>query len=91
MMHSYCLEEGKDWDEGIHLLLFAARESIQESLGFGHFELFFGHTVRDPLKMLKETWLSDELIPYWLLDYVSTFRNRLFKANLLLWSALFSF
>ena len=37
---------------GIHLLLFAARESVQESLGFSPFELVFGHRVRGPL--LKE-------------------------------------
>lgn len=28
-------------DEGIHLLLFSARESVQESLGFSIFEIFF--------------------------------------------------
>ena len=44
----------KDWDEGIHLLLFAVRESVQESLGFSPFELVFGHTLREPLKHLKE-------------------------------------
>ena len=30
MMRIYCFETEKDWDEGIHLLLFAARESVQE-------------------------------------------------------------
>ena len=42
MMKSYCYEQGKDWDEGIHLLLFAVREAVQESLGFSPFELLFG-------------------------------------------------
>ena len=51
--------EGKDWDEGIPLLLFAARESIQESLGFSPFELVFGHLPRGPLKLFKECWLDD--------------------------------
>ena len=45
MIRSYCFENKKDWDEGVHLLLFAVRESIQESLGFSPFELVFGHTV----------------------------------------------
>ena len=58
MMKIYCFETEKDWDEGIHLLLFAARESVQESLGFSPFELVFGHTVRGPLKLLKEKLLS---------------------------------
>ena len=50
MMKAYCTTEGKDWDEGIPLLLFAARESIQESLEFSPFELVFGHLPRGPLK-----------------------------------------
>ena len=60
MIRSYCLQEKKDWDEGIPLLLFAAREAVQESLRFRPFELVFGHTPRGPLKLLKERWLSDE-------------------------------
>ena len=58
MMKIYCFETEKDWDEGIHLLLFAGRESMQESLGFSPFKLVFGHTVRGPLKLLKEKLLS---------------------------------
>ena len=41
MIRSYCFDTEKDWDEGIHLLLFAVRESVQESLGFSPFELVF--------------------------------------------------
>ena len=60
MIRSYCFDTDKDWDEGIHLLLFAVRESVQESLGFSPFELVFGHTVRGSLKLLKEKTLSDD-------------------------------
>ena len=56
MIRSYCFDTEKDWDEGIHLLLFAVRESVQESLGFSPFELVFGHTVRGPLKLLKKNF-----------------------------------
>ena len=49
MIRSYCFDTEKVWDEGIHLLLFAVRESVQESLGFSLLELVFGHTVRGPL------------------------------------------
>jgi hypothetical protein len=45
MMRTYCYQYEKDWDEGVHLVLFAARETVQESLGFSPFELVFGHTV----------------------------------------------
>ena len=41
MIKMYCIENSKDWDEGVHLLLFAVRESVQESLGFSPFELVF--------------------------------------------------
>ena len=39
MIKTYCLDFEKDWDEGVHLLLFAAREAVQETLGFSPFEL----------------------------------------------------
>ena len=55
MLRAYCLQHGKDWDEGVHLVLFASREVVQESLGFSPFELLYGRTVRGPLKVLKET------------------------------------
>ena len=62
------------------MLLFAVKESVQESLGFSPFELVFGHTVRGPLKLLKETFLSDDDSSLNLLQYVSDFKNRLSKA-----------
>ena len=76
MIRSYCFDTEKDWDKGIHLLLFAVRESVQESLGFSPFELVFGHSVRGPLKLLKEKFLSNDDT----LQYVSDFRNRLSRA-----------
>ena len=80
MIKSYCFDTEKDWDEGIHLLLFAVRESVQESLGFSPFELVFGHSVCGSLKLLKEKFLSNDETPLNLLQYVSDFRNRLSRA-----------
>ncbi len=48
MIRTYCVETGKDWMDGLPLLMFAVRESIQESLGFSPHELVFAHTVRGP-------------------------------------------
>ena len=70
MIRAYCLEYQMERDQGIHLLLFAVRESVQESLGFSPFKLVFGRTVRGPLKILKENWLAVEP-PTSLLDQVS--------------------
>ncbi len=39
-----------DWDEGIPLVLFAVRESMQESLRFSPAEMVFVHTVRGPVE-----------------------------------------
>ena len=80
MIRMYCQETEKNWDEGIHLLLFAARHSVQESLGFSPFELVFGHTVRGPLKLLKEKLLEDDDCALNLLEYVSDFRRKLTEA-----------
>ena len=80
MIRSHCFDTEKDWDKGIHPLLFAVRESVQEFLGFSPFELVFGHTVRGPLKLLKGKILSQEDTPLNLLQYVSDFRSRLLKA-----------
>ena len=79
-IRSYCFDTEKDWDVGIHLLLFVVRESVHESLGFSPFELVFGHTVCGPLKLLKEKFLSDDDSSLNLLQYVSDFKNRLSKA-----------
>ena len=89
MLRSYCLENGKDWDEGVHMLLFAVRETVQESLGFDPFDLVFGHSVRGPLSLLKDAWMSSTP-PINLLKYVSTFRERLLNARQCAMSSLVS-
>ena len=79
MIRSYYFDTERYWDEGIHLLLFAVRESVQESLGFSPFGLVFGHTVREPLKLLKEKILSNDDSSLNLLQFVSDFKDRLSK------------
>ena len=81
MLRAYCFENGKEWDEGVNLVLFAVRESVQESLGFCPFELVFGHNVRGPLKLLKEKWLQNEPELVQMSDYVCKLRERLSKAR----------
>ena len=81
MIRMYCTENSRDWDEGVHLLLFAVHESVQESLGFSPFELVFGHAVRGPLLLLKEKWLDEDPEKISVLKYVATFKDRLFRAG----------
>ena len=80
MMGIYCFETEEGWDEGIHLLLFTARESVQESLAFRPLELVFEYTVRGPLKLLKEKLLSSSNKSINILQYVSDFHTKLFRA-----------
>ncbi len=80
MVRTYCLQHKKDWDEEIPLLLFAVRNTVQESLGFSPAELVFGHSLRGPLKVLQEQLLSvsqSDTPPKNVLDHVSSFRERL--------------
>ena len=81
MMKKYCSETGREWDEGLPFLLMAVRESIQESLGFSPNELVFGHSVRGPLRVLRDRMLLKPTAPASnVLDYVAAFRERLHKA-----------
>lgn len=90
MLSKFCLETAKSWDEGVPFVLFAAREAVQESLGFSPAELVFGHSIRGPLKVLKEQFMSDDSKKYNVLDYVSQFKERLCNACLIAKDALSS-
>ena len=79
MLRKYCTETEKDWDEGVPYLMFAIRDAVQDSLGFSPFELVFGHRVRGPLQVLKESWVQEGSNQS-VLDYVSGFKSKLFKA-----------
>ena len=81
MLRKYCTETNREWDEGLPLLLFAVREMLQESLGFSPADLVFGHTVRGPIRLLREKFLSNKTSSIEnMLDYVSSFRERLHHA-----------
>lgn len=81
MLKKFCLESAKERDKGLPLLLFAVRETTQESFGFSPAYLVFSHTVRGPLRLLKDKRLSHiTLIEHNILDYVSAFRECLHHA-----------
>ena len=76
MIRTYCFQTEKHWDEGVHLLLFASRESVQESLGFSPFELVFGHSVRGPLKLMKKSfYLMNKFQPIFSDMYLTSSSN----------------
>ena len=59
MLKKMCDEKPNDWDRYIDPLLFAYRETPQESTGFSPFELLYGRTVRGPMRILKELWTGE--------------------------------
>jgi hypothetical protein len=54
-----CAERRMDWDKYLSAALFAYRDATQESLGFSPFELVYGHTVRGPMRILRELWTKE--------------------------------
>jgi len=80
MIRAYCFQKRKDWDEGIPILLFVAREAIQPSLGFNPFELVFVHTPRGPLTLLKEALLEEDH-PESVINRICNVRYKLRRAN----------
>lgn len=79
MIKTYIYAHEKDWDVGIPFLLFAARDSVQESLGFTPFELVFGHQVRGPLRLIKDRCFNDR-VKEDILVYVVKMKERLRNA-----------
>ena len=80
LLRAYCMELGRDWEEGLPWLLLASREVVQESTGFSPNDLVFGHSVRGPLAVLKDG-LDLKEPPKALCDYVNGFRRRLYEAG----------
>ena len=63
MLRKYCVETEKQWDEGVPFVLFAARDAVQESIGFSSAQLVFGHTPRGLLRSLNKQFLSCKSTP----------------------------
>ena len=80
MLSAYCVDNKKNWDECIPFLMFAVRDTVQETLSFTPFELVFGHEVRGPLKALEKVLLEKTNDDRNVLLYVQEFRERLTEA-----------
>ena len=81
MLRTHCLEHQKEWDQGLLFISFAAREAIQEPLEFSPFEMIFGHSVRGPLKLIKERWTENKPLPRTMTEYVAKMRKNLANAR----------
>lgn len=81
LLRAYCVELKRDWEDGLPWLLLAAREVVQDSLGFSPNALVFGHKVRGPLAVLHDGLKKGPDPPQSLLQYVDGFRRRLLVAG----------
>lgn len=63
MLRRLCAERPKDWNRYLSSALFAYRDPTQESLGFSPFELVYSHTVRGPMRILRELWTKEVTDP----------------------------
>ena len=60
LLHAYCTELNRDWEEGRPWLLLAAREIVQKSTGFNPNDLVFGHLLLGPMSVYKDGWRDSE-------------------------------
>ncbi|XP_072020266.1 uncharacterized protein [Amphiura filiformis] len=63
LLKKICEERPKDWDRYVAPLLFAYRETPQDSTGFAPFELLYGRTVRGPMSILRQLWTGEVETP----------------------------
>jgi transposase InsO family protein len=59
MLKKVAVERPKDWSRYLAPLMFAVRDTAQDSTGFSPFELLYGRTVRTPMTLLKELWTGE--------------------------------
>ena len=52
-------ERPKDWHRCLTPLMFAVRDTPQDSTGFTPFELLYARSVRTPMTILKELWTGE--------------------------------
>ena len=81
MLKKVLLQERRQWDKMLPMVLFAYREVPQEATGFSPFELMYNRDIQGPLDVLKESWLpgADEMND--VAEYVMRVRQRMEDAQ----------
>jgi len=60
LLKKVAAERPKDWHRYLGPLMFAVRDTPQDSTGFTPFELLYGYRVRTPMTLLKRIWTGEE-------------------------------
>ena len=76
MMRKFCLNVSKSWEGDLPFLLFAIRSVPNESLGLSPFEVVFGHNVRGPLDVSRESWEETNINPAHIGEWLSKTHGR---------------
>jgi len=63
LLKKVAAEKPKDWHRYLGPLMFALRDTPQDSTGFTPFELLYGRSVRTPMTLLKRIWTSEDEDP----------------------------
>lgn len=72
-----CQEEGTNWENHLHAVLFALRTVTHESTGFTPAELVHGRNLRTPITLLYENWVQPEDEENSVVEYIIKLLNRL--------------
>jgi len=59
LLKKVAAEKPANWHRYLGSLMFAVRDTPQDSTGFTPFELIYGHKVRTPMTLLKRIWTSE--------------------------------
>jgi hypothetical protein len=81
MLHHAIATHERQWHKCVPFMLWALRESGNETTGLSPYTLLYGHTPRGTLHILKESWLGSKPLPPRLkkseTDYLTSLKQRL--------------
>ena len=63
LLKKVAAEKPANWHRYLGPLMFAVRDTPQDSTGFTPFELIYGHRVRTPMTLLKKIWTGEDEDP----------------------------
>jgi len=50
----------RNWDKLLPILQMAINDSVNETVGLAPTEILYGHRLRGPLRILRETWINED-------------------------------
>lgn len=63
MLHHAITNHSRQWHKCIPFIIWAIRESGNETTGMAPYTLLYGHQPRGPLHILRESWTGERTLP----------------------------